>query len=104
MKGIFINKGFIMRGYIKKLLKEALEVSKYRQWSSKNDEMAHRAWATQAHLYDRYFLPIEDRAGLENLRDELLPKLDENGREAFIVFYLYKRDVLDGKLNEIESK
>lgn len=93
-----------MKKLIHKLLREELKVSKYRQWSNKNHELANKSWATQAHLYDKYFLPIDTERGLENLKNTLLPKLDERGREAFITFYLYKKDVLAGTLGEGELK
>lgn len=89
-----------MRKLIFRLLREALQSSKYRKWSRENHELANKSWATQSHLYDRYFLPIDSQDELEKLKVSLYPKLDINGKRAFITFYLYKQDVLNGVLEE----
>lgn len=91
-----------MRNRLLLLLREALQPSKYREWSLKNGERVHRDWATQAHLYSKYFLPISSKEELERVKDIIYSKLDDNQKLAFNTFYVYKQDVLDGILGESE--
>lgn len=89
-----------MRKFIATLLRESLQPSKYKEWASNNRNITTKSWATQYGMYKKYFRPIDNKNDLEALRATLLPKLDDSTKMAFITFYNYKKDVLDGVLDE----